>query len=100
MTHHLPEPVARPAQVAYPAKAMLRTVVQILVGLAAAMPYLITELGFDKTWPIVVAVLGISAGVTRVMSIPGVNLLLGKYLGLGATPSIPPRYISSEENDH
>lgn len=92
MTHHLPEPVARPAQVAYPSKAVIRTVVQIVVGLAVAMPYLVTELGLDGTWPVVVTVLGISAGITRVMAIPAVNILLGKYLGLGATPNGPRQY--------
>ena len=89
MTHHLPDPpapVIPPSQTVYPNKALLRTVVQIVVGLAAVMPFLVAEIGFDQTWPIIAGVLGVSAAITRIMAIPVVNMLLGKYLGLGAEP--------------
>lgn len=75
-----------PTQVVYPSKATLRTGVQVVLGLAVAMPFLVQDIGLDNTIPIVATVLGVSAVIARVMAIPAVNILLAKYLGLGAQP--------------
>lgn len=74
-----------PSQVAYPAKALLRTVIQVLVGLAAIAPFLIDDLGIKATGGFVVTVLGVAAALTRVMAIPAVDRLLSSF-GLGAEP--------------
>lgn len=77
-----------PTQLVYPRKATMRTIVQVVLGLVVAMPLLVKEIGLDSTWPIVATVLGISAVIARVMAIPAVNIVLAKYLGLGAAPGL------------
>lgn len=74
-----------PSQVAYPAKALLRTVVQVLVGLAAIAPFLVNDLGLETTGKVVAVVLGVAAAITRVMAIPAVDRLLSGF-GLGSEP--------------
>lgn len=75
----------QPSQVAYPAKALLRTIIQVLIGLAAIAPFLINDLGISATSGLVVTVLGVAAALTRVMAIPAVDRLLSGF-GLGAEP--------------
>ena len=87
MTHQAPQPSEGEAtQVAHPAKATIRTALQVLIGLAVAIPIFITESGVDATIPVIATALGVSAAVARIMAIPMVNLYLTKYLGLGAQP--------------
>lgn len=80
--HSAPEPT----QTVYPGKAVARTAIQILIGLAAVMPFLVADMGVDKAGTLVAGALAISAVVTRVMSIPAVNAALTMYLRLGAEP--------------
>lgn len=75
----------RPSQVAYPVKATLRTVIQILVGLAAIAPFLVADLGLPATGGLVAGALGVAAALTRIMAIPAVNRMLSG-MGLGAEP--------------
>ena len=75
-----------PTQVTYPAKTTVRTVVQVVLGLAVAVPFLVDELGLEKTGGVVAVVLATSAVITRIMAIPGMNAILAKYVGLGAEP--------------
>lgn len=86
MNHHIPDGTAQPTQVAHPAKATTRTVLQLVVGLAVALPIFVSESGIDNTIPFVATALAVSAAVARIMAIPVVNIYLGKYLGLGAEP--------------
>lgn len=77
---------AQPSQVTYPAKALLRTVIQVLIGLAAIAPFLVNDLGITATSGLVAGALGVAAALTRIMSIPAVNRLLSG-VGLGAEPA-------------
>lgn len=78
------EPIP-PSQVAYPAKAVVRTVIQVLVGLAAIAPFLVSDLGLGATGGLIAGALGVAAALTRVMAIPAVDRLLSG-MGLGAEP--------------
>lgn len=79
------EPTA-PSQVAYPAKAVVRTVIQVLVGLAAIAPFLVGDLGLSTTGGLIAGALGVAAALTRIMAVPAVNRMLSG-MGLGAEPS-------------
>lgn len=74
-----------PTQVVYPAKAVVRTVIQVLVGLAAIAPFLVADLGIGTTSGLLAGALGVAAALTRVMAIPAVNQMLSG-MGLGAEP--------------
>lgn len=95
-----------PSQVANPARATLRTVVAVLVGLLVALPTINTALlalqGYlsEQTavvlpswvWLVVngaVAVVTLVSGVvTRLLAVPGVNAWIVEHLpGLSAIPS-------------
>lgn len=78
-------PAVTPTQVVHPQQALLRTVLQVIVGLAAAAPVLVANAGWSTTVPAVALILGVSAVITRIMSIPLVNVFLSN-IGLGATP--------------
>jgi len=84
MTPRSSDPTA-PSQVAYPAKTVVRTVVQMLIGLAAMAPFLADDLGLKTTGGVVAGALGVAAAVTRIMTIPAVDRLLSG-MGLGAEP--------------
>lgn len=78
-----------PSQVAYPVKAVVRTVIQVLVGLAAIAPFLVADLGVPATGGLITGALGVAAALTRIMAIPAVNRMLSG-MGLGAEPSETP----------
>lgn len=68
-----------PTQVRFPWRAAARTVFQLGVGTAAAMPQLVESSGLSETaWGVGTA-LAVSAVVTRVMAIPAVDLLIGRW---------------------
>jgi uncharacterized membrane protein len=78
-----------PSQVAHPSKAVLRTVVQTVVTLAAVIPLVVEVIGDDSpVWlvPILTGAVVLAGVVTRIMAIPMVNGWLTS-VGLGATPS-------------
>lgn len=58
----------------------LRTVFQLVVGAAAAMPLLVEAAGLSETSGAVAVALAVSAAVTRVMSLPIVDELLPAWL--------------------
>lgn len=72
-------------QTEFPGRATARTILQTAIGLAAMLPFLVADIGLDSKLPYVAGALAIAAAVTRIMSIPGVNLLLSR-VGLGAEP--------------
>lgn len=69
-----------PTQVRHPWRAAGRTAFQATVGIAAAMPVIVAETGLPETWTGVAIALGVSAGLTRVMAIPSVDLLIDQWL--------------------
>lgn len=85
MIHRYEPGPTPPTQVAHPGKTTARTVVQVLVGLAAIAPFLVDDLGIAATGSLVVGALGVAAAITRIMAIPAVNDLLANF-GLGAEP--------------
>lgn len=68
-------------------KTTIRTAIQFLVGLAAAMPLLVEASGVLESAPGVGVGLAVAAAVTRVMALPAVQRLLDR-LGLGTDPVI------------
>lgn len=73
----------QPTQLAHPVRTTVRTVVQVLVGLAAVLPFVYEDLGISGSAGLAAVVLGVAAAVTRIMAIPAVNTLLDRYLALG-----------------
>jgi hypothetical protein len=64
----------------YPLRATLRTIFQALVGAAFLWGGIVTTLGLDPNVGWVSLSLAITAGVTKVMAIPGVEEWLQRYL--------------------
>lgn len=58
-------------------KQVLRTVIQVAVGFAVALPGLIDATGLDQTTPWIAGGLAASAAVTRIMAVPQVQKFLG-----------------------
>lgn len=78
---------AAPSQVAYPWRAVLRTVFQLVVGLAAALPTLVGVAHLPPSAALAAA-LAIAAAITRIMAIPAVNAALEQWAPwLAAAPA-------------
>lgn len=77
-----------PTQVRFPNRTTVRSVFQVLIGLAAIMPLLVAAAGLPTAGGIVGGLLAVSAAVTRVMAIPAVNKFLEDHLPwLAAKPA-------------
>lgn len=75
----------------HPWKAVARTVLQLVVGLAVAAPLIVTALTGDSAEAAggaLAVFLTVSAAITRLMAVPYVNGLL-TAVGLGAEPKAP-----------
>ncbi|MFI5778146.1 hypothetical protein [Nocardia sp. NPDC051570] len=72
--HSLPAP----SQTAYPWRATVRTVFQVVVALATLIPIVVVTGGIPATGAVAV-VLAACAGITRVMALPAVNELLARF---------------------
>ncbi len=70
---------APPTQTQYPWRATLRTVVAGLIGLASLLPVIVAA-GHLETAPGITQALAVSAAVTRILAIPGVDAWLRRYL--------------------
>ncbi|MGW4119896.1 hypothetical protein [Nocardia sp. NPDC004711] len=68
------------SQVRYPWRTLARTSFQLIVGLAAAMPLIVASSGLPTTAAGIGTALAISAAITRVMSVPAVNLALAMWV--------------------
>ncbi|MGV9666923.1 hypothetical protein [Nocardia niigatensis] len=79
MMQPTPAPEAA-SQVRYPWRAVARTVFQLVVGLAAALPVIVASSGLPTTAAGIGTALAISATITRVMSLPAVNAALATWL--------------------
>lgn len=72
------EPTAPPTQVQHPWRAAVRTGVQVAVALATLIPYVVTETHIPaEGW--VAQVVAVSAGVARVMALPGIVGFLERF---------------------
>ncbi|WP_018133875.1 hypothetical protein [Acaricomes phytoseiuli] len=77
-----------PSQTRYPGRATIRTALALLLPLVAGAPLIYqAATGHDPAAAAGVAglILGVAAGITRVMALPVVNEFLSK-IGLGAEP--------------
>lgn len=75
-------------QTEHPWRATLRTVVSVVLSLAAAAPIIftaITDQSPELATGAFATALAVSAAITRLMALPVVNDLLSR-IGLGATP--------------
>ena len=61
-------------------KRTIRTVLQTIVGLAAALPLIIGASGVSESVPGVAVALAVSGALTRIMAVPAVNDLLPEWL--------------------
>lgn len=68
------------SQSAYPWRTVARTIVQALIGLAAAWALIVEAAGIDSAIPWVALSLTITAGITRVMALPAVNDWLARFV--------------------
>ncbi|WP_433660804.1 hypothetical protein ACQPW1_00495 [Nocardia sp. CA-128927] len=66
----------QPSQVRYPWRALVRTVFQLVVGLASALPIIVSASGLPATAAGIGTALAISAAITRLMGVPAVNAAL------------------------
>ncbi|MFE6379240.1 hypothetical protein [Streptomyces roseolus] len=62
------------------AKRTARTVLQTAVGIAVLLPALADASGLPATLPWVAGALAAAGALTRLMAVPGVQLLLPKWL--------------------
>lgn len=69
-----------PTQVQYPSRTVIRTVLQVLLGLSVLIPEIISELGLNTGLPLIAGVLVICGGIARVMAMPAVNAFLSQWL--------------------
>jgi hypothetical protein len=65
-----------PTQVTHPWRATIRTLVAVLVSLAASWGIVVQALGLDPTWQWVALGSAAAAGITRVMALPATETLL------------------------
>lgn len=60
----------------------IRTAIQSAVGLAVALPAIVTASGVPETLPWVAGSLAVAGGLARVMALPAVEAFLDRF-GLG-----------------
>jgi len=69
----------------------IRTVFQIVIGLAAGLPLLVHTAGLPDTLPGLGAVLAVAAALTRLMALPAVDGWLPDWLKAAPTKApLPP----------
>ncbi|MEV7011531.1 hypothetical protein [Streptosporangium sp. NPDC051022] len=72
-------------------KRAIRTALQTAVGVAVALPMIVTASGIPEALPWVGGSLAVSAGFARVMALPAVQALLPGWLRTdGGTPGYHP----------
>lgn len=68
------------------ARRTARSVLQFVLGLAAALPLIVDASGVPDTLPGLGLGLGVAAGLTRVMALPAVDRLLPSWLRARRSP--------------
>lgn len=94
--------VAVSTQERHPWKAVLRTVLQLVIGLAFAAPLVVAAITGDSAEAAggaLAVFLTVSAAITRLMAVPYVNELLQR-IGLGAEPKSKPADPNLTEEYH
>lgn len=72
-----------------PVKRTIRTVLQVIVALAAGLPLIVAASGVPAAAGGVAVVLAVAGGITRVMALPTVEGLLDKVgLGFVTAPAV------------
>lgn len=87
-----------PTQVLNPGRAVARTVFQLIVGISAALPILVSASGIPQTAVGVGAALAMAALITRVMSLQPVETALKLWVPWLATEPNPPETTASPRN--
>lgn len=59
---------------------MARTTIQLVVGIAAVLPILLNQADVDVTVGIAATAVGVSAFITRVMTLPAVETIIRTYV--------------------
>lgn len=78
-----------PTQVQHSWRAVARTALAVLMALASLTPEILSTAGLNQTVA-GVQVLGVTAAVTRVLAMPGINAFLTSWLPfLAAAPAQP-----------
>lgn len=72
----------------YPWRAVLRTVLALVIGLAGSWAVIVEAAGVDPSWQWVTSSLAVAAAITRLMAVPLINGWL-VLVGLGAEPRPP-----------
>jgi len=72
--------MSTPTQTRHPWRATVRTVVAVVVALAAMLPLLVEASGVDETLAPVAGALAIAGAITRVMALPAVDAFLARFL--------------------
>ena len=72
--------MSTPTQTQHPWRATARTLFAVVVAVAAAWGLVVEAAGVDQTIPVVAASLTFAAGITRVMALPAVNELIGRFV--------------------
>lgn len=73
-----------PTQVAHPWRAVARTIFQALVAICALLPAIVEAVGVGAV-PWVAGALAVAGAITRVMTVPGVEEWIARYLPFLAT---------------
>lgn len=81
--------VAVSTQEQHPWKAVARTVLALVIGLAGSWAVIVEAAGVDPSWQWVTSSLAVAAAVTRLMAVPLINGWL-QSVGLGAEPKPKP----------
>jgi hypothetical protein len=73
-------------------RRVIRTTVEVLIALAAALPVLVAEAGLDVArWPWLAVVLAVAAAITRIMASPVTERLCRRFIPwLAAGSDDPP----------
>lgn len=79
-----------PTQTRYPWRATARTVFAALVGGISLLPLVAVTAGVDAV-PAVAQVVAVSAAVTRVLALPGVDAWLRRFVPWLAAEPEPPQ---------
>lgn len=87
-----------PTQVAYPHRATIRTTISAAIALIPVVYVVTDEFGWSEI-PWVASILAACAAITRVLSIPEVELWLQAYVPWLAASEYQPKHAKENENE-
>lgn len=81
-------PAGTTSQTKYPARALVRTLLQVVIALAVGLPFLVDAAGLSEAIPGVSVALAVAAAITRVMALPWTEDFLERFIPwLAAEPT-------------